>query len=93
MQTGDVCWAHGGYPDGVNDITMDREGILRIPSPSEIIIVDKFYREEPTKIVTPVAQTSHPMNRQHKLIMATHDHINKRIKDFRCMSGIWRYGW
>ena len=28
----------------------------------------------------------------NKLIMAIHEHINKRIKDFKCMSDTWRYG-
>jgi hypothetical protein len=58
-----------------------------------MIIADKGYRGEATKIVTPVAQNGHPMNRQHKLIMARHEHINKRIKDFTLMSRVWRHGW
>ena len=93
VHIGDICWAYGKYPAGVSDITMAREGILRVLTPGEMLIADEGYRGEPNKIATPVAQTGHPMNRQHKLIMARHEHINKRIKDFRSMSGVWRHGW
>ena len=93
VQTGDICWAYGGYPAGVSDITMARQGILKILPPGEIIIADKGYVGEPTKIVTPVAQYVHPMNREHKLIMARHKVINKRMKDFMSMNSVWRHGW
>jgi len=93
VQNGHICWAYGGYPAGVSDITMARKGILRVLPPGEMIIADKGYQGESSRIITPVAQTGHPMNRQHKLIMARHEHINKRIKDFSCMSGVWRHGW
>ena len=59
---------------------MAREGILRVLSPGEIMIADNGYWGDPTKIITPVTQTGHPMNRQNKLIMARNEHINKRIK-------------
>ena len=71
---------------------MAKNGIIRVLTPGKMIIADKGYRGEPTKIVTPVTQTGYPMNRQHKLIMARHDNIDKRIKDFRSMSVAWRYG-
>ena len=48
----------------------------------EMIFGDKGYRGDPAKIITPVRATSYPMNRQHKLIMARHEHINKYVQDF-----------
>ena len=33
------------------------------------------------------------LNYQHKLIMARHEGVNKRVKDLRCMSSIWRHSW
>ena len=92
VQTGHICWAYGGYLAGVSDINMARQGIIKFLPPVEIIIGDKGYVGEPTQIVTPVAQSCHPMNRGHKLIMARREVINKRIKDFMSMNSVWRHG-
>ena len=58
-----------------------------------MIIVDKGYKGVPTQIITPIEEENSNFNRQHKLIMARHEHINKRVKDFKSMSDTWRYGW
>ena len=91
VQTGHICWVYGGYSAGVIDITIARQGILKFLPPSEIIMADKGYIGEPTKIVTPFAQSGCPMKREHKLIMARHEVINKQIKDFMSMSSVWRH--
>ena len=54
VNTGEICWAFGGYPAGVSDITMARQGILRVLPPTEMIIADKGYVGERTKIITPI---------------------------------------
>ena len=92
VQSGDICWAYGGYPAGVSDLQMARVGILKHIVPGEKIIADKGYRGEPNKIITPT-QNSGPFNKQLKLIMARHELINKRIKEFSCMNSTWRHGW
>ena len=79
VQSGDICWAYGGYPAGVSDLQMARVGILKHIVPGEKIIADKGYRGEPNKIITPT-QNSGPFNKQLKLIMARHELVNKRIK-------------
>ena len=93
IHTGDICWAFGGYPAGTNDLTMARNGILQVLPAGEMIIADKGYRGEPTKIIAPIEGDNSNFNREHKLIMARHEHINKRVKDFKCMSDTWRHGW
>ena len=82
----------GGYPAGTNDITMARKGILRVLPVGEMILADEGYIGEPTKIITPIEDDSTNFNRQHTLIMARHDGINKMIEGFKCMSDTWRHG-
>ena len=93
VHTGDICWAFGGYPAGVSDLTMERQGILRVLPPTEIIIADKGYVGEGGNIISPILERSHSFNKQHKVIMATHEHVNKRVKYCACMSMVWRHGW
>ena len=47
----------------------------------------------PDRIVVPSEDRKSNLNYQHKLIMARHEGVNKRIKDWRCMNSIWRHGW
>ena len=58
-----------------------------------MIIADKVYKGMPAQIITPIEEENSNFNRQHKLIMARHEHINKRVKDFMSMSDTWRHGW
>ena len=91
--TGDICWAYGGYKASVHDITMARRGILTVLPSNEKIVADKGYFGEPDKIVTPHDSAPAGFNRAHKLIMARHEGINKSLKDFRCLGGVWKHGW
>ena len=61
--------------------------------PGEKIIADKGYIGYPDKIITPINEYSTHFNKEHKLIMTRHEHVNKRIKDFMSMKSTWRHGW
>ena len=93
VQTGDICWAFGGFRAGIDDLTMARKGILNALPVGEKIIADKGYRGEHNKIITPTFLEGDPRNRELKRIMARHEGINKRLKDFKCLRSIWRHGW
>ena len=58
-----------------------------------MILSDKGYLGEPDRIITPILGYTTNFNYQHKLIMARLEGIDKRIKDFKCMSDTWRHGW
>ena len=88
----DICWVYGGYPAGCNDITLARRGILRVLPRGEKIISDKGYKSMPHRIIVPTEDRKSNLSYQHKLIMARHEGVNKRVKDWRCMSSIWRQG-
>ena len=93
VHTGDICWAFGGFPAGLGDLDMARKGVLKRISRREKIIADNGYIGLPDKIIVPSDDVSSIENKRHKLLMARHEHINKRVKDFKCMNSIWRHGW
>ena len=72
---------------------MARKGILNALPVGEKIIADKGYRGEHNKIITSTFLEGDPRNRELKRIMARHEGINKRLKDFKCLGSIWRHGW
>ena len=93
VRNGHICWVFGGFRAGVSDLKMTRWGLHCELPPNEKVIADKGYNGEPDRFITPPLDDNHPMGRYLKLIMARHEVINKRIKDWGAMSGIWRHGW
>ena len=93
VHTADICWAYGGFPAAVSDLTMAKRGVLSVLPIGEMIIADKGYIGEPNRIITPIEDYSTNFNYQHKLMMARHEGVNKRVKDWHCMSATWRHGW
>ena len=77
---------------GTNDLTMARNGILQVLPAGDMIIADKAYKGASTQIITPIEEENSNFNRHHKLIMAMHEHINNRVKDFKSRSDTWRHG-
>ena len=93
IQTGDICWAFGGFPAGVNDLTLARMGLHAVLPAGEKVVADKGYWGQYDRFICPsFLFSSSATNKQLKLMMARHENINKRIKDFKCMRGIWRHG-
>ena len=94
VHTVDICWAFRDYPAGTPDITLARKVLLSVLPAGDFFLVNKGYYGEPDKIITPHNNDySDTFNYQHKLMMGRHEGINKRVKDFKCMSDTWRHGW
>ena len=93
VHTADSCWAYGGFPAAVNDLTLAKRGVLSVLPAGELIIADKGYKGEPHRIITPIDDYSTNFNYQHKIMMTRQECVNKRVKDWHFMSATWRHGW
>lgn len=79
IRTGDVVWAHGGVPCGEwPDLRLARNAIIEAIQPTEFIIADRGYNDAQYFDFVP--------NLQKKRILARHETVNRRIKQFSCMS-------
>ena len=85
IRTGDIVWAHGGLPCGQwPDLRLARDAFIGHLQPGEKALADRGYRdcnhfENPNE------------DRQKKKILARHETVNGRIKQFRCMKNIFRH--
>ena len=93
IRTGDICWTFGDFRAGVSDLQMTRWGLYSELPPNEKVIADKGYSGQPDRFIMTPTEDNHPIARPLKLIMARHEVISKRIKDWGCMSRVWRHGW
>ena len=94
VHTVDICWAFGGYTAGTPDIILSRKEVSSVLPAGEFLIANKGYYGDPDKIITPKNNDySDTFNYKHKLMMGRHEEINKRVKDFKCMSDTWRHSW
>ena len=57
------------------------------------LVVSTDLKQQQTKAIKVCLTGLLNLNYQHKLIMARHEGVNKRVKDWRCMSSIWLHGW
>ena len=87
IRTGDIVKAHGGLPCGEwPDLRLARNAILEALRPGEKIMADRGYND-PNYFDLPVGNAI----RQRKQILARHETVNRRIKQFCCMSSRFRH--
>jgi hypothetical protein len=87
IRTGIIVWAHGGYPAGQwSDLRIARNLYIYFVEPGELTLADKGYRD-PTYFILPNNLNS----RTHKKIMARHETVNKRIKQFNVLCQRFRH--
>lgn len=86
VRTGKIVWKHGGYPCGeYPDLKLAREAYVLSTQPLELTLADKGYNDK-NHFLLPTAQNS----ASHKRIMARHETVNKRIKQFRVLKDTFR---
>jgi hypothetical protein len=90
-----IIWWGGGVACGSNpDLKIAREQFVSILKPGERCLADKGFPDEryfKTPFFRPVTDFAFTFNRQHKLEMACHESINKRIKQFAILRS-FRHG-
>ena len=77
----------------MNDLQIARIGICDVLPEGERIIADRIYTDVHRFEACPTGDAIHPMERTIKVLLARHETINKRMKDYKCMRDIWRHGW
>jgi len=85
IRTGTIVWAHGGLPCGEwPDIRLARNAFIGRLLPGEKALADCGYRdlnffENPNR------------DQRLKQILARHETVNSRVKQFRCMTDVFRH--
>lgn len=86
IRTGGLIWAHGGYPCGIYpDLKLAREAFVLSVNPGELTLADKGYNDAQFFIL----KTANNY-REHGTIMARHETVNKRMKQFKILKHIYR---
>lgn len=86
IRTGHIVWKYGGYPCGeYPDLKLAREAYVFTVLPGELTMADKGYRDQ-TLFLLPTAANG----RKHKQIMARHETVNKRIRQFKILKDTFR---
>ena len=79
-----IVWAAGGVKPGLcNDLSLARRGILKKIRALQRVAADKGYRGD-ERIITPYKLSPTNMAKI-KSILARHEIINKRLKQFACL--------
>jgi hypothetical protein len=87
IKTGYICRGNGGYPCGSwPDLKIARESYVNYVDEDELTLADKGYRGD-AHFITPTESNG----RRHKEIMARHETINKRIRQFNVLSKKFRH--
>lgn len=83
IQSGEIVWASGGFPCGEwSDIKIARDSYVNF-SGNEITLADKGYRG--------IDNFKIPTNQAEKSILARHETLNGRLKNFRILNTTFRH--
>jgi hypothetical protein len=86
IKTGNICWANGGYPCGSwPDLNIARDSYVHYVDDNELTLGDKGYRGD-ARFITPTESNGG----RHKQIMARHETVNKRIRQFNILNKKFR---
>lgn len=86
INTGDIVWVNGGYPCGCySDLKLAREGYTDAVNIGELTMADKGYND-PNYFILPTSSNSDA----HNLVMARHETVNKRIRQFNILKNVFR---
>jgi len=89
INTGHIVWAFGGVPCGQwPDLRLARESFVHRLDVGEKALADKGYRDP--NFVYPGAPGS-MSNRRQKDIMARHETVNRRFKEFGVLGSRFRH--
>ena len=75
----------------MNDLQLARCGIDDVLPIGERVIGDKIYTDD--RFIHIPKEGEHEFHRTIRILLARHETVNKRIKDYKCMRELWRHGW
>jgi hypothetical protein len=87
IRTGDIVWINGPFPCGrYPDIKIFRRDLIFELEDGEMVEADLGYRGEPQYVKTP-----QPGNDVQARVRARHETVNKRFKQWNCLSRVFRH--
>ena len=88
IKSGEIVWVYGGLPCGeYSDLKLAREQFIPALEDGEKAVADKTYRD--VHFINPLDD---PNSRAlQKVIMARHETVNKRLKQFRVLQNCFRH--
>ena len=95
----ECVWVNGPYRGAKSDITIfNRHRLTHVLEPGEMVMADKGYVGS-SKCGTPfkgylqnLNADQRRINKKNRRIRQAIERFNKRLKDFDCLSGTWKYG-
>ena len=88
INSGEIVWVYGGLPCGeFPDLVLAREQFTSALRVGEKAVADKTYRDE--HFVNPFNDPNSAA--LQKTIMARHETVNKRVKQFRVLQNCFRH--
>ncbi len=88
IETGNIVWGHGGVPcSKYSDLKLAREVFVHMLEPNERAIADDGYMDN-NYFVNPRNSQNYP---KIKKILARHETINKRLKQWKCLGSRFRH--
>jgi hypothetical protein len=90
IRTGHIVWVYSSYPCGeYPDLKLAREAFSHMLGQNEKAIADRGYRD--IHFVTPYSCRTERSLRVLKHLLARHETVNKRFKDFVILREIYRH--
>lgn len=88
LHSGKIVWAHGGVPCGLySDLKLARDQFIHMMEPGEKSIADKGYNDD-NFFINPRNNPRYP---HIKRILARHETVNGRLKQWKCLSTCFRH--
>jgi hypothetical protein len=88
---GNLVWISGPYRGSINDLTIFRRVLKALIPKNFLCIADSGYKGEPGVISIPNKFDSPAVKAFKQRARSRHETMNKRIKDFRCVSSTFRH--
>lgn len=85
----DIVWINGPFPCGeFNDLSIAREELIYRLDADEMVIADKGYHDD-RFFINPLGYPQSAV--AQKQIMAKHENVNKRLKEFEVLKAKFRH--
>jgi hypothetical protein len=95
IRSGWIVWINGPFPCGEwNDVKIAKSALIHELDEGELFVADKGYQTAMCYSITPndLVFASQEQKDRHELIRARHEAINRRLKQWRILSSLFRHG-
>ena len=91
-----IVWVNGGVPAGAHpDLVLARQLVVQLLNPGEKVVADSGYRDPAVfinKILRPRTDTEKQYNTWIRRVLARHETVNARLKNFNVLRSAFHHG-